>query len=63
MSVTAEIDGCNAEVLFSGLAPGVFDVYQAKARVPAESRVGNGVEVRLRAAGTASNVVTMGVAD
>ncbi|MBM3765341.1 MAG: hypothetical protein FJW32_08105 [Acidobacteria bacterium] len=63
VSVTAEVDGRNAEVLYSGLAPGLFGVYQVNARVPAETRVGNAVEVRLRAAGAVSNVVTMGVTD
>lgn len=63
VSVVAEIGGRNAEVLYSGLAPGLFGVYQVNARVPAETRVGNGVEVRLRAAGAASNIVTIGVTD
>jgi uncharacterized protein (TIGR03437 family) len=61
--VEAEIDGRVAEVLYSGLAPGLFGVYQVNARVPAETRVGNSVTVRLRAAGAVSNVVTMGVTD
>jgi uncharacterized protein (TIGR03437 family) len=63
VSVEAEIDGRVADVLYSGLAPGLFGVYQVNARVPAETRVGNSVTVRLRAAGAVSNVVTMGVTD
>lgn len=56
-----EIGGRDAEVLFSGLAPGLFGVYQVNARVPLDSPTGTAVEVRLRAGGAVSNTVTMGL--
>ena len=63
LATQAEIGGRDAEVLYSGLAPGLFGVYQVNARVPVDSPVGTGVEVRLRAAGAVSNTVTIGVTE
>ena len=48
-----EIGGRDAEVRFSGLAPGLFRVLDAP--------TGAAVEVRLRAGGAVSNTVTMGL--
>lgn len=61
--VEAEIGGKTADVLYNGLAPGFFGLYQVNARVPSDSAIGGQVEVRLRAAGAVSNVVTMGVVE
>ena len=61
ISPQVEIGGRDADVLFSGLAPGLFGVYQVNARVPVDSPTGTAVEVRLRAGGAVSNTVTMGV--
>lgn len=62
-TVTAEVGGSNAEVLYAGLAPGLLGVYQVNVRVPADSPIGVAVEVRIRAGGAPSNPVTMGVTD
>ncbi|MBM3782823.1 MAG: hypothetical protein FJW30_00610 [Acidobacteria bacterium] len=62
-TVTAEVGGRNAEVLFAGLAPGLLGVYQVNVRVPEDSPIGLGVEVKIRAGGAVSNTVTMGVSD
>ena len=59
----AEIGGRDAEVLYSGLAPGLFGVYQVNARVPLDSPAGTAVEVRIRAGGALSNTVTIGVTE
>jgi len=56
-----EIGGRDAEVLFSGLAPGLLGVYQVNARVPVDAAAGGAAEVRLRAGGAVSNTVTMGI--
>ncbi|MFN0101884.1 MAG: kelch repeat-containing protein [Bryobacteraceae bacterium] len=63
LAVQAEIGGRDAEVLYSGIAPGLLGVYQVNARIPADSPVGLAVEVRLRAGGAVSNTVTMGIAE
>lgn len=53
-----------AEVVFSGLAPGLVGVYQVTARVPDNAPVGSAVPVAIRMMeyGFTSNLVTMAVA-
>ena len=51
-----EIGGRDAEVLFSGLSPGLFGVYPVNARVPLDSPTGTAVEVRLRAGGAGMGI-------
>ncbi len=57
------IGGAGAEVLFSGLAPGLAGVYQINARLSASSVTGPAVavSVRMSATGAPSNTVTMAV--
>jgi uncharacterized protein (TIGR03437 family) len=59
------IGGAAAEVLYSGLAPGLPGVYQINARVPAGAATGIAVPVRigLGAADLRSNTVTMAVVE
>jgi len=58
------IGGAIAEVLFSGLAPGLAGVYQINARVPQASVTSAAVPVTVRmATGPVSNLVTIAVID
>ncbi len=59
------IGGVRAEVLFSGLTPGLTGVYQVNARVPTDSAAGIAVPVMLRMGdvGRPSNTVTMAVVE
>jgi len=54
----------NAPVLFSGLTPGLFGVYQVNARIPEEAPAGDQVPltVRVNDQGIPSNTVTMAIA-
>jgi uncharacterized protein (TIGR03437 family) len=54
--------GVAAEVLYSGLAPGLVGVNQVNARVPQEVTPGARVAVVVRLGGRESNTVTMAVA-
>lgn len=55
------IGGAEADVLFSGLAPGSVGLYQVNARVPAGLGAGNAVPVVLSIGGATSNTVTIAV--
>lgn len=55
------IGGAQAEVLFSGLAPGYVGLYQVNARVPQGSVKGGAVPVVLSIGGAVSNTVTIAV--
>lgn len=55
------IGGVNAELLFSGLAPGFVGLYQINVRVPATISPGANVPVTLRVGTTLSNTVTLAV--
>ena len=55
------IGGNPAEVLFSGLAPGLVGANQINVRVPAGTPPGNTVPVQVQAAGRTSNTATIAV--
>ena len=55
------IGGEPAEVLFSGLAPGLVALYQVNVRVPAGSPAGDAAEVILTIGGVRSNTVTVAI--
>ena len=55
------IGGSEAEVLFSGLAPGFVGLYQINVRVPATLPPGANVPVTLRVGTALSNTVTLAV--
>ncbi len=59
------IGGSSAEVLFSGLAPGLVGVYQVNARIPSGVAAGPRVPVLIRMAdtGPASNAATIAIAE
>jgi uncharacterized protein (TIGR03437 family) len=58
---TVMIGGAQANVQFSGLAPGAVGLYQVNAYVPAGSATGPAVPVVISVSGAASNTVTMAV--
>jgi len=58
---TVSIGGAQAQVLFSGLAPGSVGEYQVNALVPAGSAKGAGVPVVIAIGGVTSNTVTIAV--
>ncbi len=60
-SVSAAIGGQMAKVLFAGLAPGFFGLYQINLEVPSGIASGNAVPVIVTAAGVGSNRVTIAV--
>jgi uncharacterized protein (TIGR03437 family) len=59
---TVTVAGFPAQVLFSGLAPGLVGEYQVNILVPAGAPTGNAVPVVILIGGVASNTVTMAVA-
>jgi uncharacterized protein (TIGR03437 family) len=58
---TVTIGGVQAQVLFSGLAPGSVGEYQVDALVPAGSPKGAAVPVVIAIGGATSNTVTIAV--
>jgi uncharacterized protein (TIGR03437 family) len=58
---TVTVGGAQAQVLFSGLAPGSVGEYQVDALVPAGSSKGAAVPVVIVIGGTTSNTVTIAV--
>lgn len=58
---TVKIGGVQAQVLFSGLAPGSVGEYQVNAQVPAGTTRGAAVPVTIALGGVVSNTVTMDV--
>ncbi len=59
--VKLTIGGKNADVLFSGLTPGLAGLYQVNAVVPPDAPTGDAVAVTLTAMGQTSQPVTMAV--
>jgi beta-glucosidase len=55
------IGGASAEVLFSGLTPGLIGEYQVNAIVPAGSAIGRAVPVTISIGGFTSNITTIAV--
>jgi uncharacterized protein (TIGR03437 family) len=55
------IGGVSADVLFSGLAPGLVGVYQINAKIPVEIPANSSVPVEIRIGDGSSNVVTIAV--
>jgi uncharacterized protein (TIGR03437 family) len=60
-SPTVTIGGQSAQVLFSGLAPGVAGLYQVNVRIPTGITPGDAVPVSLTISGVQSNTVTVAV--
>ena len=58
---TVTIGGIQAELLFSGLAPGFVGAYQLNVRIPAGVVPGNAVPVVVQAGGRTSNTVTLAI--
>lgn len=58
---SVSIDGKNAPVLFSGLAPGLVGLYQINVTVPADSLTGDQVPVVVSAGGASSNSATLAI--
>jgi uncharacterized protein (TIGR03437 family) len=58
---TVSIGGRNAQVIFSGLAPGVAGLYQVDAIIPAGVTPGDAVPLVLTISGVQSNTVTVAV--
>jgi uncharacterized protein (TIGR03437 family) len=58
---TVTIGGAEAEVTYSGLAPGFAGLYQVNAIVPEGASAGNAVPVVLSIGGVTSNTVTIAV--
>jgi uncharacterized protein (TIGR03437 family) len=55
------IGGVQAEVLYSGVAPGFAGVYQINARIPASVAAANAIPVQLLIGDASSNVATLAV--
>jgi uncharacterized protein (TIGR03437 family) len=60
-TVMATVGGINAQVLFSGLAPGWVGLYRVKVIVPAGVAPGSNVPLALTAAGAASVATTVAI--
>ena len=58
---TVTVGGVQANVTFSGLAPGFVGLYQVNARVPDNAPSGDSVPVVITVSGTASNTVTVAI--
>jgi uncharacterized protein (TIGR03437 family) len=58
---TVTVGGVQANVTFSGLAPGLVGLYQVNARVPDNAPSGDSVPVVTTVSGAASNTVTVAV--
>jgi uncharacterized protein (TIGR03437 family) len=58
---TVTLGGVQANVTFSGLAPGFVGLYQVNARVPDNAPSGDSVPVVITVSGTASNTVTVAI--
>jgi uncharacterized protein (TIGR03437 family) len=59
---TVTIGGRNADVSFSGLAPGFVGLYQVNVKVPDGAAPGNAVPVVLTIGGATSNTATIAIA-
>jgi uncharacterized protein (TIGR03437 family) len=55
------IGGIKADVLFAGLAPGLFDLYQVKVQVPVKVPVGDNIPVQIGIGNLMSNEVTLAI--
>lgn len=55
------LGGIEAEVLFSGLAPGFAGVYQINVRIPSDIDAGASVDLRIESAGASSLTVSLSV--
>jgi uncharacterized protein (TIGR03437 family) len=58
---TVTIGGQSANVIFSGLAPGLIGVYQVNVQVPASTASGSAIPIVLRIGGVDSNAPTIAV--
>jgi uncharacterized protein (TIGR03437 family) len=58
---TVKIGGVQAQVVYSGLAPGTVGLYQINAQVPNGVTSGSSVDVTVSIGGVQSNVVTLAV--
>jgi uncharacterized protein (TIGR03437 family) len=58
---TVTVGGIQAQVLYSGLAPGLVGGYQVNVPVPATSPAGNAIPVIITMGGVVSNTVTIAV--
>jgi len=58
---TVTLGGVQANVTFSGLAPGFVGLYQVNARVPDNAPSGDSVPVVITVSGAASNTVTVAI--
>ena len=59
--VTVTIGGQQAEILYSGLAPGFVGLYQVNAVVPLNAPVGDAVAVTVSVSGAVSNSATIAI--
>jgi uncharacterized protein (TIGR03437 family) len=59
--VSVIVGNNSAEVLYAGLAPGFFGLYQVNVRVPANALVGDAVPVTLSVNNVPSNGVTLAI--
>lgn len=60
-TVTVDIDGKQAQVLFSGLTPGFAGLYQVNAVVPNDAPLGDVVPLTISTQGRTSNSVTISI--
>ena len=58
---TVIIGGAFAQVVFSGLAPSFFGLYQVNVQIPANAPTGNAIPVVLTIGGVSSNTVTIAI--
>ena len=58
---TVTVGGANAQVLFSGLAPGFVGLYQVDVRVPSNAVTGTNAQVIITAGGSVSNKAIIAV--
>lgn len=63
LPVSVEIGGVDAEVLFSGLAPGFVGLYQVNAVVPRDAPQGEAIPLVVEVGGVLSNVVTIAISE
>jgi len=60
---TVTIGGVQADVVFSGLAPGFIGLYQVNVRIPDTAPIGDAVPLRMTIGEVPSNEVTVAIAE